>query len=888
MVGFSQIMRALTILSLVTWGLSLFFTAGDDSDIKKFSSIEELKEFLGGAQSGYGTARALAESASDKSAQYSTTNVQVEGVDEGDIVKTDGRRIFTVSGQNVVITEAYPPESAKISAVIEVNQSIGGIYISNDKLVVFGSVSYAYPEFGGAEEKRLFMPAFYRPRSFIYIYDTSSLELRANVTLDGYLANSRLVDGYVYAIANSPINSDNLELPSIIANGIKDDVLPEEIYHFRDPDSSYQFTEIISINVDQNSLKSKTILTGSTSTIFSSRENIYLASQQYFDYMRLQRRAFEEILIPTLPPSVRAQLRSLTGEQWEIEQKAGEIVQEYLGTIDGKEEWEEAYWEKYNALYAEMMKESQRTIINKFSINNGKIDFRAQGSVPGYVLNQFSMDEFNGNFRIATTTNTFGFGIAVSEIAQSAPSGRAISETLDFQSEAEISIFVEDDGLKIETASKEAESDEPLTIETPQPIASEPESSNHLFVLNRNLEIIGRLRLELIKFFNIQKQKDFAFCWVIDFPLFDYNEDQKRYEALHHPFTSPQPDGLSFMEEKPLEAKARAYDLVLNGVDRTLEVVGQGTIDHTGPIGGDAATAHATVAWGDGLWYDDLAGIARCVGNATALITRGSHVTDRLGAELIVVELADAPGGASNSKAEPGADRSLSSLEATGAPATIEVRRYRPGVMPPMLERLMYLEGTKIHADNAAGRLDVPSAGKLLVMDRREARENAPATHLPNPERDMGRGTALFTWRESLTMEKTTGEVTMKDGVRLVHDRGDGSPKTTLDSAWLTAKVRQQNGRVGAVASERTFDADLLSASAGDGVRLVSGEKEITAATLEYDAVAATVDAKGGNGLVSLMDKTGKTPPAKASRILWYLKTDRIEATGVKPIVTPK
>ena len=49
--------------------------------------------------------------------------------------------------------------------------------------------------------------------------------------------------------------------------------------------------------------------------------------------------------------------------------------------------------------------------------------------------------------------------------------------------------------------------------------------------------------------------------------MFDYNEDLKRYESLHHQFTSPHPDDLPSMEAKPLEVKARAYDLVLNGVE---------------------------------------------------------------------------------------------------------------------------------------------------------------------------------------------------------------------------------------------------------------------------------------------------------------------------------
>jgi len=59
----------------------------------------------------------------------------------------------------------------------------------------------------------------------------------------------------------------------------------------------------------------------------------------------------------------------------------------------------------------------------------------------------------------------------------------------------------------------------------------------------------------------------FNFSWVVDFPLFDYNDEMKRYEALHHPFTSPQPKDLLLMEERPLDVKARAYDLVLNGVE---------------------------------------------------------------------------------------------------------------------------------------------------------------------------------------------------------------------------------------------------------------------------------------------------------------------------------
>ncbi len=78
---------------------------------------------------------------------------------------------------------------------------------------------------------------------------------------------------------------------------------------------------------------------------------------------------------------------------------------------------------------------------------------------------------------------------------------------------------------------------------------------------------LAQLRLHLGQKNKLIDTATFNFSWIVDFPLFDYNDDLKRYEALHHPFTSPHPDDLPTMEQKPLEVKARAYDLVLNGVE---------------------------------------------------------------------------------------------------------------------------------------------------------------------------------------------------------------------------------------------------------------------------------------------------------------------------------
>src|SRR5581483_5644293 len=57
------------------------------------------------------------------------------------------------------------------------------------------------------------------------------------------------------------------------------------------------------------------------------------------------------------------------------------------------------------------------------------------------------------------------------------------------------------------------------------------------------------------------------FLWVTDFPMFEYDEDGKRYVAMHHPFTSPTEDSLERLESDPGSVKAKAYDLVLNGTE---------------------------------------------------------------------------------------------------------------------------------------------------------------------------------------------------------------------------------------------------------------------------------------------------------------------------------
>ena len=78
-------------------------------------------------------------------------------------------------------------------------------------------------------------------------------------------------------------------------------------------------------------------------------------------------------------------------------------------------------------------------------------------------------------------------------------------------------------------------------------------------------KLLGALRLSLARRFNLVDPAKFEFLWVVDFPLFDWDEDEKRWVAMHHPFTSPSDADLPRMTEAPGACVAKAYDLVLNG-----------------------------------------------------------------------------------------------------------------------------------------------------------------------------------------------------------------------------------------------------------------------------------------------------------------------------------
>ena len=89
----------------------------------------------------------------------------------------------------------------------------------------------------------------------------------------------------------------------------------------------------------------------------------------------------------------------------------------------------------------------------------------------------------------------------------------------------------------------------------------------HFAVRQSVFAALGALRLWLAKRLQLISEKNWNFLWVYDFPMFEYDEKEKRYSSVHHPFTAPHPEDLHLLETHPEQVRSQAYDFVLNGVE---------------------------------------------------------------------------------------------------------------------------------------------------------------------------------------------------------------------------------------------------------------------------------------------------------------------------------
>jgi uncharacterized secreted protein with C-terminal beta-propeller domain len=406
--------------------------------LKKFASYDELKDFIKKNNENYignyygmgmmetramtadaGPGNALVAAGKQKAADFSSTNVQVQGVDEADIVKNDGKYIYTISNSKIVIVDAYPAENAKIVSEIELNNTPRNIFVNSDRLVVFGD-EYSYYPYAGAQEKVAVQesmiarpyPYYNTASSYIKVYDISDRSnpvLVRNLSVDGYYFDSRMIGNYVYTIVNNPVNvfGDDIQLP--IVRPLAAEKFPA-IYYFDVPDRSYNFVNVIALNVGGTEDPAvKTYMLPSSQNLFVSANNIYLSYTKWLDDSYFFDKLVDTVIVPIVPSGISKTISDIRGTNDSKAEKMGKIMkvaEDYMNTLGPEEKaaFGKDAQDRMMEFQKETAKQRESTIIHRIMLNGNEIKYESQGSVPGHVLNQFSMDEYNGYFRVATTS----------------------------------------------------------------------------------------------------------------------------------------------------------------------------------------------------------------------------------------------------------------------------------------------------------------------------------------------------------------------------------------------------------------------------------------------------------------------------------------------------
>ena len=400
-------------------------------ELKKFSSAQEVLDYIKGSQAnaqyggifyggGVGIRREVATmaesaapmaksadssgSAGGSAAGYSGTNIQVEGVDEADFVKNDGKYIYTLTQNKLVIVDAFPAEDAKILSETKIDGRPRDMFLNKDRLALFVEKDGEVPVFAQYD----FIP---RPRYtsviHIYVYDISNREdpeLVKDYNLNGYYIESRMIDDYVYFIVRDDVYyyAQSVDLPVIKQASTA--IARPDIYYFDNPEYNYNFNTVASFNLfDENDgVNAKTFMMGYSNAIYASQDNLYITYQKNLPYIYYERHnedRFYDVVKPLLPADAGEKIDEIKAdesldsyEQW---QEISEVLEEMYNSMDEEEKDEliKEIEEAINEFELKQEEERAKTVIHKINIDEGWIEYDAKGEVPGYLLNQFSMDE---------------------------------------------------------------------------------------------------------------------------------------------------------------------------------------------------------------------------------------------------------------------------------------------------------------------------------------------------------------------------------------------------------------------------------------------------------------------------------------------------------------
>ena len=436
------------------------------NDLKKFSSEQDFKNYLETASkldAGYGatfgrqslvealpmelsmTAKGLADGIGGGSApeRISETNVQVIGIDEPDIVKTDGKEIYFSGAQRFYsimrgnagsgvsledqkmsmlpypapqaetkIIKAFPPADLALDGKIDKQ---GDLLLDKNNLIVFPNNNY----YGASQE--------------ITGYDVSnpkSPEKKWNIKLDSSasVVASRLHDGKIYLITKNNINTPRpCPFMPLSVDGVELNIRCADIYHPIAPvpiDSTF-----VAMTLDPNTGKIENTVSfvgsSGTSIIYMSENAIY-ATYIYNESIAKFFSGFvneNDDVFPSWLSQKVAQLETYDISESSKLQEITQLLEKYTNSL-GKDERmkiENEMTNRMNDYYKKHSRDLEKTGIVKIDL--AKFEIASIGAVPGHLLNNFAMDEYQGNLRVASTIGSrwgifsgIGSGESVSDV----------------------------------------------------------------------------------------------------------------------------------------------------------------------------------------------------------------------------------------------------------------------------------------------------------------------------------------------------------------------------------------------------------------------------------------------------------------------------------------
>lgn len=292
---------------------------------------------------------------SSGTSDYSSTNVQVAGVDEADIIKNDGGFIYIVSRSTVRIVKATPPDAMAELAKVEFsdkNFQPSELYVTENKLVVLGTTWTGDNEFRYGSS---------RAKVFIFAMDEArNLTEERIVEFDGYTLSSRRIGNFLYLVVNDtpgyyhilqPEGNIEKELPYYFDSKVGSDqpVVGCSDIRFIPRSENANFLVVASVNLSDPAAEvDREVIMGGGKTVYSSLQNLYVAGTRY-EYPEVEK--FDIWMPPT---------------------------------------------------------QNEKTVFFQFGLFDGNgnpdVSYKGRGEVQGHLLNQFSMDESGDAFRVAVTT----------------------------------------------------------------------------------------------------------------------------------------------------------------------------------------------------------------------------------------------------------------------------------------------------------------------------------------------------------------------------------------------------------------------------------------------------------------------------------------------------